>query len=158
LRPEAYGNFPAYLNRLPGLIADALRFFTRDEREVKKAYLRCVFNVVMHNRDDHAKNVSFCLSRDRQWKLSPGYDLTFSSGPSGEHQMDVCGEGHQPGKTHLLRLAKDAGLGQELAASTINVVCAVAEQFVQRAQMFSIRKTSVKRMEQAIRENLSRLI
>jgi serine/threonine-protein kinase HipA len=136
----------------------ATRFFTRDEREVQKAYLRCVFNVLMHNRDDHAKNVSFCLSRGHQWKLSPGYDLTFSYGPGGEHQMGVCGEGGQPGKTHLLQLAKDAGLDQAQAESAIDVVCAVAEQFVQQAQIFPIRQASVKRMEQAIRGNLSRFI
>jgi hypothetical protein len=32
---------------------------TRDEREVQKAFERAVFNVLFHNRDDHAKNLTY---------------------------------------------------------------------------------------------------
>ena len=45
----------------------ATRLLTRDEREVKKAFGRAVFNVVFNNRDDHPKNFSFRLHRDRCW-------------------------------------------------------------------------------------------
>lgn len=58
------------------------RLMSHDEREVRKAFVRAVFNVVFHNRDDHAKNFSFRLDRERRWKLAPGYDLSFSQGPS----------------------------------------------------------------------------
>lgn len=135
----------------------ATRFLTRDEREVNKAYLRCVFNVVMHNRDDHAKNISYCLTQDRQWKLSPGYDLTFSSGPGGEHQMDVCGEGNNPGKTHLLRLAKEAEVSRDEANRAIEAVRTVAERFTEEANAFAIRKASIKYIDALIRLNLARL-
>ncbi len=135
----------------------ATRFLTRDEREVKKAYLRCVFNVVMHNRDDHAKNISYCLTQDRQWKLSPGYDLTFSSGPGGEHQMDVCGEGNKPGKTHLLRLAKEAEVNEIEANRAIEAVRTVAQRFTEEAKAFPIRKISVKNIDALIKVNLARL-
>ena len=135
----------------------ATRFLTRDEREVKKAYLRCVFNVVMHNRDDHAKNISYCLAQDRQWKLSPGYDLTFSSGPGGEHQMDVCGEGNKPGKAHLLRLAKEADVNADVANRAIDAVRAVADRFTEEADAFAIRKTTVRKIDTLIKLNLARL-
>ena len=133
------------------------RFLTRDEREVKKAYLRCVFNVIMHNRDDHAKNVSFCLTQDRLWKLSPGYDLTFSSGPGGEHQMDVCGEGGKPSKVYLMRLAKDSEVDHDFANNTILLVCAVADRFTEEAQLFAIRKTSIKYINGMIQANVARM-
>jgi serine/threonine-protein kinase HipA len=42
-----------------------------------------VFNVLAHNRDDHSKNFSYLMDKDGQWKLSPAYDLTFSSGSRG---------------------------------------------------------------------------
>ena len=35
------------------------RAMTHSEREVEKAYERCVFNVIFNNRDDHAKNFSY---------------------------------------------------------------------------------------------------
>lgn len=135
----------------------ATRFFTRDEREVKKAYLRCVFNVVMHNRDDHAKNISYRMTRDRQWKLSPGYDLTFSTGPGGEHQMDICGEGAKPGRAHLLRLANEAGVNADEAKRAIASVCEVAERFSAEAAAFAIRRASIRNIEALIKLNLSRL-
>lgn len=135
----------------------ATRYLTRDEREVRKAYLRCVFNVVMHNRDDHAKNVSFCLTQNRQWKLSPGYDLTFSTGPRGEHQMDVCGEGRAIKRKDLMRLAKDAGVNADVASNTITVVSEVAHQFSAVAVEFPIRKATIKEVEILINANLAQL-
>ena len=48
----------------------ATRLLTWDEREVKKAFGRAVFNMVFNNRDDHPKNFSF-QHRDRCWKLAP---------------------------------------------------------------------------------------
>jgi serine/threonine-protein kinase HipA len=49
----------------------ATRFLTRSQVEVNKAYERAVFNVVFNNRDDHAKNFSYRLGRDRVWRLAP---------------------------------------------------------------------------------------
>lgn len=135
----------------------ATRFLTRDEREVNKAFLRCVFNVVMHNRDDHAKNFSYRLTQDRQWKLSPGYDLTFSSGPSGEHQMDICGEGNRPGRSHLLRLAKEAEVDVQVALGAIEAVREVAERFAKAAESFEIRQATIKHIDALIQLNLTRL-
>jgi serine/threonine-protein kinase HipA len=34
---------------------------TKDIREVEKMYRLAVFNVLAHNRDDHAKNFSFLM-------------------------------------------------------------------------------------------------
>jgi serine/threonine-protein kinase HipA len=135
----------------------ATRFLTKDEREVRKAYLRCVFNVILHNRDDHAKNVSFCLARDRTWKLSAGYDLTYSDGPGGEHQMDICGEGRAPGKAHLNRLAKDAGIDGAYAAHAIETVASVAGKFPDVAEEFPIRKTAIKAITGQVQGNLRRM-
>ncbi|MCB4235424.1 type II toxin-antitoxin system HipA family toxin [Kaistella anthropi] len=53
---------------------------TKDIREVEKMFRLAVFNVMAHNRDDHAKNFSFLMNEFGEWKLSPYYDLTFSNG------------------------------------------------------------------------------
>ena len=62
---------------------------TVKEREIQAR--RMVFNVLMNNRDDHAKNFSFVLNEEGEWKVSPAYDLTFQDGPGGEHQSAVMG-------------------------------------------------------------------
>ncbi len=92
--------------RIPQLDYVALlrltRLMTRDVRELLQAFERCIFNAVFNNRDDHSKNLSFLMDRDGRWKVSPGYDLTFSEGPRGEHQLDICGEARAPTRKHLL--------------------------------------------------------
>jgi serine/threonine-protein kinase HipA len=64
---------------------------TRDVREVEKAFRLAAFNVLTHNRDDHSKNFSFLMDEAGLWRLSPAYDLTFSSGPGGEQSTTVMG-------------------------------------------------------------------
>jgi serine/threonine-protein kinase HipA len=96
------------------------RYLTKNEEEVSKAFRHCVFNVIFHNRDDHPKNFAFLLDKKRNWRLSPAYDLTFSVGPGGEHQMDICGEGKAPGRIHLLKLAELAALDRKACERTID--------------------------------------
>ena len=88
------------------LIMKATMHLTHDMKETEKMYRACVFNVLSHNRDDHSKNFSFLMDPKGGWRVSPSYDLTFSSGPSGEHCTMIMGEGRNPGIHHLLELAK----------------------------------------------------
>lgn len=96
--------------RFPSLDYDDILFLThhltKDIQEVERAYRLACFNVLSHNRDDHAKNFSFIMDQEGAWKLSPAYDLTFSSGPAGEHSTTVLGEGKNPTKEHLIALAQ----------------------------------------------------
>lgn len=91
---------------------------TRDVRQVEKMFRLAVFNVLAHNRDDHAKNFTFLMDSSGEWKLSPAYDLTFSSGPGGEQSTMVLGEGKNPGISQLKKL----GLESDLPESSINEV------------------------------------
>ena len=89
---------------------------THDIREVEKMFRLAVFNVLAHNRDDHSKNFSFLMDANGEWRLSPAYDLTFSSGPNGEQSTTVMGEGKNPSISHLIKL----GLEEKLPQSTID--------------------------------------
>lgn len=96
---------------------------TKDIREVEKMFRLAVFNVMAHNRDDHAKNFSFLMDESGEWKLSPAYDLTFSNGPGGEQSTMVMGEGRNITRTHLEKLGLEAKLSKafidEVIQSTI---------------------------------------
>ena len=100
--------------RLPALdyqmVLLAVARVTGDMREVLAAFDRCVLNVLLHNRDDHAKNLALVMDAQGQWHLSPVFDLTFSHGPSGEHSTSVAGEGRWPTRQHLLQVAKAGGI------------------------------------------------
>lgn len=65
---------------------------TRSQHEVEEMFRRMVFNVVAHNRDDHTKQHAFIADDDGRWRLAPAYDLTYSTGPNGEHYLAVNGQ------------------------------------------------------------------
>lgn len=92
---------------------------TRDSSEVARMFRRMTYNVYARNRDDHAKNHAFLMGEDGRWVLSPAYDLTFSSGPGGEHSADVAGEGRNPGEQHLMSVAKAASIPDAQAKDII---------------------------------------
>ena len=95
--------------RLPSLDYDDLLaltlHITKNKQEQIKMFRLAVFNLLAHNRDDHAKNFSFLLDENNDWKLTPAYDLTFSFGPGGEHSTTYLGEGKNPSEYHLEQLA-----------------------------------------------------
>lgn len=112
----------AYLeadHRIPSLdyetVLLATQRITGDQREVLKAFERCIFNVLMHNRDDHSRNFAFRLDQQGLWKLSPAFDLTYSFGPGGEHSTSVAGHGKNITRAHLLRVASSADINVKAA-------------------------------------------
>lgn len=69
-------------------------FLTQSPTEVEQMFRRMVFNVMIENKDDHAKNFSF-ICREGHWELAPAYDLTrFREGYHGEHATSVMGKGN----------------------------------------------------------------
>jgi serine/threonine-protein kinase HipA len=136
----------------------ATRLMTSDQRQVEAAFQRCVFNVLFNNRDDHAKNFSYRMTRDWHWQLSPCYDLSFNTGPGGEHQMPVMGESKAPAVGDLLRLAADTAVPERRARDIIEATTAHAGLFTALASNAPIRATTVKAISRAIVANRNRLI
>lgn len=91
------------------------KIITRDnEHDVKNMYKRMCFNVYAHNRDDHSKNFSFLYKEEeKNWRLSPAYDLTYSNTYYGEHTTTVDGNGKNPGLKELVAVGMQAGLSKE---------------------------------------------
>jgi len=109
-----------------------------------------LFNVLAHNRDDHAKNFSFILNDvTGQWALSPAYDLTFAHGPGGEHSTTVAGEGRAPGRHHFAQLAKQYDISQnEMESMSAEVAAAVKRwpEFADIAGVSGKMKTIIAKM------------
>jgi len=116
---------------------------TRDIREVEKMYRLAVFNVLAHNRDDHAKNFSFLMDDKGEWKLSPAYDLTFSNGPGGEQSTMVMGEGRNPGEKQLIKLGLEAGLSKVLAEESLAQTKAALGQWKSLAKEYCISQSNI---------------
>lgn len=78
--------------------------------EGKKLIQRALFNYLICNQDDHAKNFAFLCDDKNNWRLSPFYDVIYSPSPNGEHMTAFNGDGKAPNKSSLGLMAKHAGL------------------------------------------------
>lgn len=90
---------------------------TKNMEQVAEMFRLMVFNILISNRDDHAKNFSFQWI-DGEWKLSPAYDLLPSSGFNGYHTTTINGKG-EPTLADVIALATEIGLSKQLANKII---------------------------------------
>jgi serine/threonine-protein kinase HipA len=76
------------------LLAEELRRVCADPRkDGAELFQRMTFNALISNIDDHPRNHAI-IAKDRDWKLSPAYDLT-PSNPVGIERRDLamaCGD------------------------------------------------------------------
>jgi len=106
---------------------------TNSAAQVEEQFRRAAFNMFAVNRDDHSKNHGYVMSNDGVWELSPAYDLTFSTGPSGEHWTSYSGEGKNPKIADLLKVARVASISSKSALSIIDQVKTSLATFKQLA-------------------------
>lgn len=78
--------------------------------EAKKLISRALFNFLICNQDDHAKNFAFLCDDKNNWRLSPFYDVVYSPSSYKEHMTSFAGEGEAPSKKSLELMAKQAGI------------------------------------------------
>ena len=119
-------------HRLPSLdyiaLMQATMALTRDIREVEKLFRQMVFNVIIGNKDDHAKNFSF-IFQNNQWKLSPAYDLLPSDGFNNNHTSTVNGKG-KPTIDDCLDVARQSSLVLKNARRIIDEVVDIYNNYV----------------------------
>jgi serine/threonine-protein kinase HipA len=163
-RFDREGNKRFHMHTVSGLVDSNFRFpsldyedllsltgvLTKDIREVEKMFRLAVFNVMAHNRDDHAKNFSFLMNELGEWILSPAYDLTFSSGPGGEQSTMVMGEGRNITFKHLTKLGREAKLSQEFVENVIEQTRSSLSKWSNLSKDFGVSKSN--------RELINRLI
>lgn len=155
-RFDREGNKRLHMHTVSGLIHSNFRFpsldyedllsltgvLTKDIREVEKMFRLAVFNVMAHNRDDHAKNFSFLMNEFGEWKLSPAYDLTFSSGPGGEQSTMVMGEGRNITAKHLTKLGREAKLSKEFIENVIGQTSSALSKWSKLSKNFGVSKSN----------------
>lgn len=106
---------------------------TRHAGDVEQACRRMVFNVLAHNRDDHTRQHAYLMDDTGGWRLAPAYDLTFSSGPGGEHYLAIEHEGREPTRDHVERLSKRHGLSARTITAIIDEVRSALSEWPRHA-------------------------
>ena len=145
--------------RLPSLDYETLLLatarITADAQETYKMFERCVVNVLLHNRDDHAKNFAFCLNQSGEWKVSPVFDLTFSQGPGGEHSTSIAGEGANPQRNDLLKVAAKGGISAKKANACIAHWQDVISHLPSMAKELPIRRQTVQTILKIVSQKIN---
>ena len=81
--------------------------------ELWKVYRLMVFNYLIANKDDHAKNFAF-IYRDGEWHFAPAYDLLPSDGMNGYHTTSI-NDSIEPKNDDLIVVAEKSGLNRKEA-------------------------------------------
>ncbi len=103
--------------RLPSIdyahIFQVCAALTHNVAELWKVYRLMVFNYLIENKDDHAKNFAF-IRRNGEWHFAPAYDLLPSDGMNGFHTTSI-NDTIEPTKSDVIAVAVKAGLKQKEA-------------------------------------------
>lgn len=86
---------------------------THNVAELWRVYRLMVFNYLIENKDDHAKNFAF-IYKDGEWRFSPAYDLLPSDGLNGYHTTSI-NDSIEPTKEDLIAVAVKSGLNSKEA-------------------------------------------
>ena len=101
-------------------------YITQSPAEVEQMFRRMVFNVLIGNKDDHAKNFSFVHLNDG-WHLAPAYDLTrWVQGYNGEHATSVMGQG-SPSEADMIAAAESIRISPTRACDIIRELRSVMQ-------------------------------
>jgi serine/threonine-protein kinase HipA len=151
---HTFGNLIQANFRIPSVdyadLQKTVWVLTQEHGDLARVFRRMVFNVKTHNRDDHAKNFAFVLlEASGRWTLGPAYDLMYAPGPGGEHSMSLAGEGRNPDRPHLLRLAAEAGLSDREAVTIIEEVEGSAARWKTFASEAGVSRGSARKVEAA---------
>jgi serine/threonine-protein kinase HipA len=92
------------------------------KRDAQELYRRMVFNALISNIDDHPRNHAL-IAKEREWRLSPAYDLTPSPVIAQDHRdlaMEIGDQGRYANAKNLLSQHNRFLLGEEVAKAIVS--------------------------------------
>ena len=105
------------------LLVEELRRVVADAKsDARELFRRICFNALISNLDDHPRNHAI-LAKEREWKLSPAYDLTPSVPVSTEHRdlaMECGDQGRYANAKNILSQHARFLLSEEEAQRIVN--------------------------------------
>jgi serine/threonine-protein kinase HipA len=108
-------SYPLLVEELRRVVADA-------KSDARELFRRICFNALISNLDDHPRNHAI-LAKEREWKLSPAYDLTPSVPVSIEHRdlaMECGDQGRYANAKNILSQHARFLLSEEEAQRIVN--------------------------------------
>lgn len=117
--------------RLPSIdyahIFQVCAVLTHSVAEMWKVYRLMLFNYLIDNKDDHAKNFAF-IYRGGDWHFAPAYDLLPSDGINGFRTTSI-NDKIEPTKEDIITVAIKAGLNEKDAIEIFSNLLAIVSKF-----------------------------
>ena len=115
--------------------------------DLEELWRRIVFNMLVHNTDDHLRNHGFLLGTEG-WRLSPVYDINPQPWPGGL-TLNVDESSNDCDLDLARAVAEYFRLGPERADKIIMDLQAVVKEWEKKAQTLSISRDEIERMRVA---------
>lgn len=103
-KQDSFENILKLIKKLPTLLTPQTSTEEKNQRE--EMFRRMLFNIIADNRDDHAKNTSFIMSKEGKWQLSPAYDLMYSYFTNPERWTNFHGKRKDITETDIIETGK----------------------------------------------------
>src|SRR5690606_1644845 len=105
-----------------GALAELLRKHSASADDAPELFIRMVFNVLIGNTDDHARNHAMLWHlQERYWRLAPAYDVLPISN-SKEHGLRIGDDGRAGTSENLVSQSRRFGLQPYKARAIIKEV------------------------------------
>ncbi|MDR2728585.1 MAG: type II toxin-antitoxin system HipA family toxin [Chitinispirillales bacterium] len=131
-------------------IANALlRYGARPQNDLEELWRRMVFEIMINNTDNHLRNHGF-LYVNREWALSPAYDLN----PNAEKSVfstSIDGTGENNTIEAAMKAAVDFRLSDKHAKEILEQVKNAVTNWRKAAKSFKLSERAVDRMKTAFR-------
>jgi len=116
---------------------------------MEEVFRRMVFNVLVHNCDDHTKNFSFMMNQEGNWSLSPAFDLCYSYDNSNEwvngHNMRVNGKRTKITYDDLMEVGKKFNIKKR--KKIFENIKKVVDKFPEYAYKIKVKKSLIDEVE-----------
>jgi len=112
---------------------ETIRMLGLGRETLEQMVRRAIVNVVIHNQDDHVKNIAFLMNKRGTWSLAPAFDVVYAHNPDGpwtsSHQMTLNGKADDFELDDLRQFGRMADLKPRQTDKIIEEVEAAAKRW-----------------------------
>ncbi len=134
-----------------GQVADLSRRMCADPRQIApEIYRRMVFNALIGNTDDHARNHGFLKNRaNNDYLLAPAFDISPQPNSSHVHSLGLGDEGRIAKRSNLISQAKRFLLTKEQAIAEIDRQIKLLANWRAVYEQHNVRELDIRMLEQS---------
>ena len=126
-----------------------IKSLTLPVEDVEQQVRRALFNIIARNQDDHVKNIGFVMDKEGEWRLSPAFDVAWTS----RHQMSLGGKRDGFELSDLVTFGEFAGLKARRMKAIIARIIEAAEQWAGFADQAKVHDEHVAQIQRTLRVN-----